>query len=93
MSDVSAEAQCAHKRCPDCTPEGYQRAKAFEAAAYANHELRMTLRDRFAMAALPQLVAWETTEKCEETLDEVALDAYRWADAMMGARQPPGEGK
>ena len=87
MSDVSAEAHCAHKRCPDCTPEGYQQAKAFEAAAYANHELRMTLRDRFAMAA-PASITNEVHELpgiSRELL--MAQRAYRWADAMLATRK------
>lgn len=45
-----------------------------------------TLRDRFAMAApLPPV----SEASGDGQMGERALAAYRWADAMLAARQPP----
>lgn len=82
--------QCNHSRCPDCTPAGYQLDKTMEAAAKANTELRKTLRDHFAMAAPAWVTAPLTTRSGNVDADSVrfaAHAAYRWADAMMNARE------
>lgn len=50
-----------------------------------------TLRDRFAMAALPGVIQSDAMLNPEDpcTLDELATDAYCYADAMLKARKDP----
>ena len=79
--------QCNHSRCPGCTPAGYQLDKTMEAAAKANTELRKTLRDHCAMAALQAVtINLGALTPNESLLRRVATDCYAMADAMMKAR-------
>jgi hypothetical protein len=65
----------------------------------SSNELREELRDRFAAAALTALLshmpsvaafAARPDKHSEEVAhDKLATEAYRWADAMLKARQQP----
>ena len=48
----------------------------------------LTVRDYFAIAVLPSLL-----EKYDETPNELTLEAYEWADAMMKARVLDNQGE
>jgi hypothetical protein len=56
----------------------------------SDEEPKMTLRDKFAMAAL-------ATEWCkiidEDSVSDTASDAYQLADAMLEARKTPEGGE
>lgn len=50
----------------------------------------MTLRDYFAAAAMPAVVTWFADENTM-AIEDVADEAYRYADAMLAARKPKPE--
>ena len=50
-----------------------------------NRELRMTLRDQFAMAALTGIVSADSDYQL--SLDEVSVMAYDYATSMLEARK------
>ena len=50
-----------------------------------NRELRMTLRDQFAMAALTGIVSADSDYQL--SLDEVSAMAYDYATSMMEVRE------
>ena len=47
------------------------------------------LRDDFAMAALPQIIAASINTRASMQCEEIARTAYQIADAMMKARLAP----
>jgi hypothetical protein len=47
----------------------------------------MTLRDYFAAVALQGIISGLATELLADSHDQVAGDAYRFADAMLRARE------
>lgn len=54
-----------------------------------SRELRMTLRDQFAMHIIGGFVSYEpdTVETWQEYIDDIAAQAYEIADAMLKARK------
>jgi len=46
-----------------------------------------TLRDEFAIAALSSLITMAILKTAQCTYDEIAKDAYRYADKMLKARE------
>jgi chromosomal replication initiation ATPase DnaA len=52
-----------------------------------NRELKETLRDQFAMAALQGMVAANCTDITPDNIGEACWVCYRMADKMMEARK------
>ena len=50
-------------------------------------ELGMTLRDYFAAKAMQELMTYKDRPAYYRPVDEVAIEAYETADAMMKARE------
>lgn len=59
--------------------------RMLEESQTAVEQSALTLRDQFAMAALPALIA---DERPRRTVCEATASAYRFADAMLEARKP-----
>ena len=55
---------------------------AFPHETYNGYDSGMTLRDYFAAAALPQV-----DQRSHGTPDDIALECYQLADAMLKARE------
>jgi len=67
------------------------RKRKEESIAHLEKELskaQITLRDQFAMAALTGLTGlnWRTKETSEPTAKDHAIQAYKYADAMLAHR-------
>ncbi len=75
---------------PNEKPDGGPAPLAFP-CGWLVGENGMTMRDYFAAAALQGALMNYTTEKFGATEETVAIYAYRYADAMLAARQSKGQ--
>ena len=67
---------------PDVTKMISDGGPAYPTPAGVQHNDGMTLRDYFAAAALPQV-----DQRSHGTPDDIALECYQLADAMLKARE------
>lgn len=69
----------------DLQPKPFQLLGEIERLRMENACLEISLRDKFAMAALQGSIASGAAEV--STYESDATSAYKWADAMMKARK------